>query len=262
MNIAVLIKQVPSSEARIKIAADGRSIEPGDVEYVINPYDEYAVEAALQLKEKFGGEVVVVAMGPARVEDAIRTCLALGADRGVVLKDEALLGGDALSTARVLSAAVRKLGSDLVLCGKLSIDEENSAVGVEVAELLSWPHVSVVTSAEWIDDKHVKVSREIEAASEEIEVELPAVLTANKGLNEPRYPSLKGIMAAKKKPMEAWDLAALGIEAALVGVGASRVKVSALEPPSPRAAGQVWSGDPHEVVSKLINALKNERKLI
>ncbi|MFN8546709.1 MAG: electron transfer flavoprotein subunit beta/FixA family protein [Candidatus Eisenbacteria bacterium] len=262
MNIAVLIKQVPSSEARIKVGEGGRAIDPTDVEYVINPYDEYAVEAALQAKEKFGGEVVAVALGPARVEDALRTCLALGADRAISLKDPAFLDGDSLGTARVLAAALRKLEAQVVFCGKVAIDDDMGAIGAQVAELLGWPQVSVVTSLEWIDETHAKISREIEAASEEIEVTLPAVLMANKGLNEPRYPSLKGIMAAKKKPMDSWDLAALGLDAANVGRNACRVEIAALEPPPARGAGQVWTGEPALLVQKLVDALKNERKLI
>lgn len=267
LNIAVLVKQVPSSEARIKVAADGRSIDPTDVEYVINPYDEYAIEAALQVKEKFGGEVVAIALGPQRVEEALRTCLALGADRAVSLRDSsfgdpALLERSSLARARVLAAAVRKLGSEVVFAGKVSIDEDNSATGVQVAELLGWPHVSVATRLEWVDAAHAKVSREIEGASEELEVALPALLTANKGLNEPRYPSLKGIMAAKKKPMDTWDAAALELDQAAVGAGAGRISIRSLEPPPARTAGQIWTGDAREMVTKVVAALKNDRKLI
>ncbi len=262
MRIAVLIKQVPSSEARIRITADGRGIEPGDVEFVVNPYDEYAMEAALQLKDKFGAEVVTVSLGPPRIHEALRTSLALGADRAVALDDPALFGADAGGVARMLAAAVRKLEADLVLCGKLSIDEENSSVGVQVAELLGWPHVSVVSKLEFADERHARVEREIEGGVEQIDVDCPAVLTANKGLNEPRYPSLKGIMMAKKKPLESWDAAALGLDASAVGAAAARVRIVALEPPPPRPAGQLVTGDAKEMVTKVVAALKNDRKLI
>lgn len=262
MKIVVLVKQVPNSEARISIAPDGHSVDLTDVQWVVNPYDEYAVEAALQLKEKFGGEVIALALGPDRIEEALRTCLALGADRAVALKDVAFSGSDALGTARALAAAVRKLECDVVLCGKISIDEENSAAGVQVAELLDWPHVSVVSHLEFQDERRALVQREIEGGAEEIEVELPAVFTANKGLNEPRYASLKGIMSAKKKPLEAWDLGALGLGAAEVGAGAARVTVTSLEPPPARAAGQMVDGDSTQAVARLVAYLKNDRKLI
>ena len=259
MNIAVLIKQVPSSEARIKVADGGRSIDPTDVEFVINPYDEYAMEAALQAKEKFGGEVVAVSLGPARVEDALRTCLALGADRAVSLKDPAFLDGDSLGAARVLSAALRKLEAQVIFCGKVAIDDDNGAVGSQVAELLGWPHVSVVTALEWVDESHAKVSREIEAASEELEVSLPAVFTANKGLNEPRYPSLKGIMAAKKKPMGVLDAAALGVSKdALAGKTERRT----MAPPADRPAVKLIQGDPVTQAKELIRLLHEEAKVI
>ena len=199
MKIAVLVKQVPSSEARIRLAGDRKSIEPSDVEFVVNPYDEYAIEEALRTKEKFGGEVIAVSFGAAKAEEALRTCLALGADRALLVKDPVPAGGNTLRSARILAAALGTISPDLVLCGKVSIDSENSAVGVQTAEFLGLPHVSAISKCEPIDAGRFRVQREIEGGSEVIEVTLPAVLTADKGLNEPRYASLKGIMMAKKK---------------------------------------------------------------
>lgn len=262
VKIAVLIKQVPSSEARIRVAADGRSIDPADVEYGVNVYDEYAMEAALQTKEKHGGEVVVLALGGPKVEEALRTCLALGADRAVVLRDEAFAGGDSLGTARVLSAALRKEAPDLILCGKLSIDEENFAVGPQVAELLDLPHASVLSHLEVPDPKHVTAKREIEGGMEELEIELPAVLTANKGLNEPRYASLKGIMMAKKKPMETLDAAGLGLDPATVGAQAAQVSIVAMEPPPERSGGRLFEGAAKDVVPEVVRLLKEEAKVL
>lgn len=262
MKIVVLVKQVPSSEARIQVAPDGRSIDASSIEHVVNPYDEYAMEAALQLKDKFQAEVIAVSAGGPKVDEALRTCLALGADRAVAVRDDALTGSDASGVARALAAAARKLEADVVLAGKIGIDEENAATGLLVAEYLGWPHVSVVSKLEFTDERHAKIQREIEGGAEEWAIELPAVLTANKGLNEPRYPSLKGIMMAKKKPLDAWDLAALGLSSAEVGATAARVKVVALEPPPSRAAGQIFSGDAAEASRKVVAALKGERKLL
>ncbi|MEZ4651266.1 MAG: electron transfer flavoprotein subunit beta/FixA family protein [Candidatus Eisenbacteria bacterium] len=262
MKIAVLIKQVPSSEAKIRVGGDGRSIDTDGVEYVVNPYDEFAMEAALQAKEKFGGEVVVFGLGGDKVEESLRQCLALGADQAVVLRDGAFDGSDSLGVARILAAAVKGVEPNLVFCGKVGIDRDDAAVGVMVAELLGMPHVSVVTELEWTDESHCKVGREIEGGSETLEVTLPAVLTANKGLNEPRYASLKGIMMAKKKPMEVKDAAALGIDAGTVGSGAALTSVVKMEPPAERSAGKMIQGDAAQMVQELVRVLKDEAKVL
>lgn len=262
MNIVVCIKQVPSSEARIQIGPDGRSIDRASVELVVNPYDEYAVEEALRTRERFGGTVSVLTIGPAKAEEALRTCLALGADRALILKEEALLGTDAYGTARVLADAILPLAPDLVLFGKVSIDVENHSTGVAVAELLGLPHVSVVSKVEWTDEKHLKASREIEGASEVLEVELPAVLTAEKGLNEPRYTSLPGIMKAKKKLIEERTLTDLGIDPSTVGPQSLRLSITALEPPPMRAEGIKLTGDPREAVLTVLRGVREERKLL
>ena len=262
MKIAVLIKQVPSSEAKIRVGGDGRSIDTDGVEYVVNPYDEFAVEAALQAKEKFGGEVVVFGLGGDKVEESLRQCLALGADQAVVLRDAAFQGSDSLGVARILAAAVKGAEPNLVFCGKVGIDRDDAAVGVMVAELLGMPHVSVVTELEWTDESHCKVGREIEGGSETLEVTLPAVLTANKGLNEPRYASLKGIMMAKKKPMVVKDAAALGIDASTVGSGAALTNVVKMEPPAERTAGKMIQGDAAQMVQELVRVLKDEAKVL
>ncbi|MCA9726512.1 MAG: electron transfer flavoprotein subunit beta/FixA family protein [Candidatus Eisenbacteria bacterium] len=261
MKIAVLIKQVPSSEARIRVAG-GASVELADVELIVNPYDEYAMEAALQIKEKVGGEIAVFCMGGEKAEEALRTCLALGADRAVILRDPAFAGSDVSGIARILTAALRPFSPDLVLCGKLSIDSENSAVGIMVAELLDMAHASVVTQLELEGESKVRVKREIEGGLEELEIELPAVLTANKGLNEPRYASLKGIMMAKKKPMEVLDSSALSLAADAAGSGASKVEITAMEPPAERSAGRVLQGEPAEMVGQLLQYLKDEAKVL
>jgi electron transfer flavoprotein beta subunit len=262
MNVVVCIKQVPSSEARIQIGANGRSIDRANLELVVNPYDEYAMEEALRTREKFGGTVTALSIGLAKAEEALRTCLALGADRALIVKEEALLGGDAIGIARILAEAIRPLEADLVLFGKVSIDVENHSIGVAVAELLGLPHASVVSKLEWSDERHLRVSREVEGATEVLEVELPAVLTAEKGLNEPRYTSLPGIMKAKKKPIEELTAAALGVDPAAVGEGAVRLAVVALEPPPMRAEGKKLTGDAREAVQTVMRSLRDERKLL
>lgn len=262
LKIVVLVKLVPSSEARIRIAADGRSVDPAEVEFLISVYDEYAVEAALQLKEKHGGEVVAVSAGPEKAAEMLRkSCLALGVDRAVLVRDAALDSADTLGVARALAAACRRENPDLVFCGKLAIDQENSAVGPQVASLLDLPHVAVVSRLEVIDPSHVVVHREVEGAMEEIEVTLPALLTTNKGLNEPRYASLKGIMSAKKKPLDTVDLAALGLDAASV---APKAVLCSLETPPVRTdLGRIVAGETAaEKVTELVRLLREEAKVL
>jgi electron transfer flavoprotein beta subunit len=262
MNLVVCMKQAPSSEARIVVGSDGRSIDRSIAEYAPNPYDEYAMEAALQAKEKFGGTLTVVGVGVEKAEEALRHCLALGADKAMVVKDPTLAGGDAHGLAQVLAAAIRPLAPDLILCGKVSIDVENSGTGIALAELLELPHVSVVSELEWTDEKHCTIHREIEGATELIEVELPAVLTAEKGLNEPRYPKLPGIMKAKKKPIEELTAETLDLDPSRVGEEAKRLNVTKMEPPPPRAEGKKFTGEAAESVREVIQALRDEKKLL
>ena len=259
MKIVVCMKQVPSSEARIAVAPDGVSIKTEEVEMIVNPYDEYALEEALQIRESQGGEVIVVTVGPEKAKEALRTCLAMGADRGLIVQDPSYLGGDGFGIARILADVIRGLEPDLVLCGKLSIDVESDAVGIALAENLGWPHVSLATKIEWTGDRSLKAHREIEGGREIVEVALPALLTAEKGLNEPRYPSLKGIMGAKRKPIEE---VTPQISAAEVGAAAAGVQVVNLAPPPQRGGGQKFTGDPEEIVPKVVELLKNEAKCL
>jgi electron transfer flavoprotein beta subunit len=259
VKIAVCIKQVPSSEARIVIAADGRSIDPTDVEMVLNPYDEYALEEALRIKEAKGGEVIVVTIGPEKAKEALRTCLAMGADRGVIVNDPSYHGGDALGTARSLADVVRGLEPDLVWCGKLSIDVEGDATPIALAEYLGWAHVALVTRLEWIDDRNARAQREVEGGREIVAIELPAVLSAEKGLNEPRYPSLKGIMAAKRKPI---DEMKPGVPAEQVGSAARGAEIMAMAPPPERSGGRKFTGEVAEVVPQVVALLKTEAKVL
>lgn len=261
MKIAVIIKQVPDTETKVVIGEDGRSIDESNVTFVVNPYDEYALEEAIKIKESRGeGEVVVVCVGPSRATQALRTCLAMGADRAVHIKEEAADRLDPLATARVLGASVKSLGADLILAGKYAVGADNQATGVMLAEVLGVPHVSVVTKLE-VQDGKVVAHRQIEGAVEVHEARTPCVITAQKGLNEPRYASLKGIMAAKKKPIEERTVADLGIE----GDAASPlVTWERLELPPKKSAGKIINAeeDPAGAARELATLLREEAKVL
>ena len=259
MNIAVCVKQVPDTETKVKIDGAGTYIEEAGVNFVVSPYDEFAVEEAIKIKEAKGaGEVVVLSAGPERAATALRSCLAVGADRAIHLKADALDRTDALGTARALAALLKTVPHDLVLFGRYAVGSDQNAVGVMVAEMLGLPHVSAVVKLE-IKDGSLRAEREIEGAREVYECALPAVLTADKGLNEPRYASLKGIMAAKKKTIETKDLASVGLQPADV---APKVVWTKLELPPPRPAGQIFTGDAAESAKAVVKALHEVDKLI
>ena len=206
MKIAVCIKQVPDTEARLRVGKDGRWIDEEDLPFVINESDEVALEEALQIAEKQGGEVIVFSLGPERVREALRKALALGAGRAVHLRHEGFAGGDAIATGRALAAAIRREECDLVLTGSQSDDNGYGATGTVVAGLLDWPHAWLVMGVEVEEGaRTLKVTREMESGlSEVFRLALPAVLEVQAGLNHPRYASLKGIMSAKKKEIAGW----------------------------------------------------------
>jgi len=264
VNIIVCLKQVPDTETQIKIAQDGKSIVEDDIKWIMNPYDEYGVEEALRLKEKFGGEVTIVGVGPKRVKEAIRTALAMGADKGIIINDPALTGSDSLGIARVLAAAVKDLDFDLIFTGQRGVDDDSGIVGAAVADFLDIPHVSVVVKVEVSEDgKSVKATRPVEGQSLVIEAGLPALITAQKGLNEPRYASLPGIMKAKKKPLEEKTLSDLGLEPAQFGEGARNLKIMELTPPPQRQAGRIIDGEtPEQKAEELVRLLREEAKVL
>jgi electron transfer flavoprotein beta subunit len=250
MKIAVCIKRVADSETRVKIAADGKSLDEAGVKFILNPYDEFAVEEGLRRKEQAGtGEVVVLACGPAVTQETIRTALAMGADRGVLLEAPAV-PGDGLAVARALAAELKAGGYDLILFGKMAIDDYNQQIGPMVAELLDLPCVTSVAHLE-LEGGRGKAEREVEGGMEEVEFPLPAVLTADKGLNEPRYPALKGIMAAKKKPLETKPAV----------LGAVGLEVLAMTPPPERQEGRIV-GEGADAVPELVKLLRQEAKVI
>jgi electron transfer flavoprotein beta subunit len=244
MKIAVCIKRVPDSETRVKIGSDGKRLDEAGVKFVLNPYDEFAVEEGLRR-----GEVTVVSLGPAAAQETIRTALAMGADRGVLLQTDAA-PPDGFVTAQALAAELKGGGWDLILFGKMAIDDYNQQVGPMVAELLGLPCVTAVAHLD-IDGTRGVAEREIEGGIEVVEFPLPAVLTTDKGLNEPRYPALKGIMAAKKKPLEVKP----------VQLAAGGIEVVALTPPPERKEGKIV-GEGAAAVPELVRLLREEAKVL
>jgi len=249
VDIVVLIKRVPDTETRVKVAADGKSLEPSGVQYVMGPYDEIAVEKAIQLKEGGDGVTVTVAtLGPAAATKELRTALAMGADRAIHLQtsDEP----DAMGTAGVLATALKDKGFDLILCGRQATDVDDFAVGPMLAAHLDLPCVTLASTLD-LEGSKAKVKREMDGETELIEVDLPCVIAVQKGLAEPRYPGLKGIMAAKRKPLETTE----------VSGESTRSEVLALD--LPPARGEVTMIEPTaEGMKQLLTALRNERKVL
>lgn len=263
MNVIVCMKQVPDTETLIKIKPDGSGIVTDDIKYVMNPYCEYAVEESLRIKEKFSGQSILITMGAQRAVESLRTGLAMGADRSIHLNDPAFEGADGFATAKVLAEVIKKETFDLILCGKQAVDDDMAQVGPSLAELLNLPHVTLITKLEIsADKKKAKVEREVDGGKEVIEVGLPAVFTCQKGLNEPRYASLPGIMKAKKKEVKAINLAASGLPADQVGGAGAKTKILKYIPPPSRLAGKVITGEIVDVAKQLVKLLREEAKVI
>jgi electron transfer flavoprotein beta subunit len=263
VKVLVLLKQAPDTESKIQISGDGARIETAGLKYVINPYDEFAVEEALKIKEKAGaGEVVIASFGTDAAKELIVKGLAMGADRGLLISNEGLENADSLAVAKVLAAAVQKENADLVLCGRQAIDDDNMHVGIMVAELLKWPHVNVAIKLA-VAGKTATVEREVEGGQVEVyEVQLPAVIGADKALNTPRYASLPGIMKAKKKPLDLKKPGDIGVDA---GALKSTIKASVkgFTPPPEKPAGKMFKGEEVEVmVDKVVKLLRDEAKVL
>jgi electron transfer flavoprotein beta subunit len=240
----VLLKQVPATESLVRIAADGISLNKDDVKWIINPYDEFAVEEALRIKEAHGGSVTIVSLGPEKAVEAIRTALAMGADKGVLINDSAAERYDSLNIARILAAAIKEVPFDLIT----------------TAEFLSIPHISMVIKQEIIDSK-IRCHKTVEGGTVEIEVPIPVLFTTQRGLNEPRYASLPGIMKAKKKPIDIKTIADLGLDADQIGKPLTRI--IALKPPPERKAGIMIEGESAQTkAAELVRILHEEEKVI
>lgn len=248
MKIAVCVSHVPDTTSKIIVGQDGKNIDPNGLTFIINPYDEFAVEEALRLKEKFKGEVVVLSVGKEFVKESIKKAYAMGVDKGIWIKTDAEL--DSYSTAKLLVEQLNVIKPDIILFGKQSIDYDSGQVGILVAEMLNMPSVSVVTKLE-ISDSTVVCEREIEGGKETVETKLPVVITAQKGLNEPRYPNLKGIMAAKSKPIQ--EVASTSVE--------NKTEIIKMKKPESKSKGRILGSDA-SAVKELINVLHNELKLV
>lgn len=263
MKIGILLKQVPDTETKIKLKADASGIETADVKYIINPYDEFAIEAAVKTKEAVAGsEVVVFAAGPSSVQIHMRTAMAMGADRGVNVDDPALAGADPLGVARALAAAVKAEGIELLFGGARAIDDDMQAVGPMTAELLGWSAVQIAGSFELgADQKTATVKRKVGGgAVEVVELKLPAYVGCDWKMNEPRFAPLPGIMKAKTKPLAVKKLADLGVDAASVG---GRASSGSFALPTERGAVKwIDGGTPEEQAANLVQALRNEAKVI
>lgn len=260
MKIAVLVKQVPDTAAQIQIKPDQSGIVSEGIKYVVSPYDEFAVEEALRLKEKIGeGEVIALTVGPARADEILRNVMAMGVEHTVRIWNPGIEKLDSYATAVLLAKKLDEIKPDLVWCGRQAADDDMAYVGGAVAEKLQMPFVSLVTKFELAADKKtVRVTRQIEGGEEIIEAALPCVLSAQKGLNEPRYPSLAGMMKAKKKEIEAVDALAL-IPDIMQRVKTELVR---MEPPPVRPPGRMLKGTPEEMVKELVRALREEAKVI
>jgi electron transfer flavoprotein beta subunit len=249
VDVIVCIKRTPDTEARVRVADGGTAIDPSGVKYIVSPYDEFALEAALKTREAAGqGEVHVLTLGDAGSAEQLRAALAMGADRAVLLKGETTMDG--LATAKALVAELQGASAPLILFGVKAADDDQQQVGPMVATLLDRPCVTAVADFKVQNDR-VTCHREVEGGVETVEVELPAVLTITKGAFEPRYASLKGIMAAKKKPLEEKQAKA----------EASRLEVVALEPPPERPAGRIVGEGP-DAAAQLVKLLRDEAKVL
>lgn len=255
MDILVCLKQTFDTEEKIDIE-NGEISEDG-VEFVINPYDEYAVEEAIKLKEEHGGEVTVISVGPDRAESALRTALAMGADKAVLVEDDEI-EGDEYTISHVLAAVVKDHSFDIILGGYMAVDDGSAQVGPRLAELLDIPHISTITKLE-IDGDQVTVEKDVEGDTEYIEAKLPVLVTAQQGLNEPRYPSLPGIMKAKKKPLERLDEDDLDLD--LDDIAGKTEVLDQFLPPE-KKAGKVLEGEVEDQVKELVDLLHNEAKVI
>ena len=265
MKIVVLVKSVPDTESKIKIAADGVSIDPAGVKFVMNPYDEFAVEEGLRIKERLKDDttVVAVSMGPERGVEVLRTALAMGADDAIHVSDPAFEGGDAQTNARVLAAVIKPLAADLILGGKQAIDFDAAQTCPAIAEYLEIPQALIVTELKLSDDKKTATARRrVEGGDELVELSLPALVTCEKGLNEPRYASLPGIMKAKKKEIKKVGLADSGLTAEQVGAAGSKSKVVKFHNLPERPAVKMIPGDAATQAKELVRLLREEAKVI
>jgi electron transfer flavoprotein beta subunit len=260
LKILTTLKKVVDVELTIKVK-DGAIIEEG-LQYVMNAWDENAVEASVQLKEKNGAETTLVSIGGGDNSEIIRKAYAMGIEKGIHIEDPGLAKADSFAYAKVLQKVFEKGGYDLVITGKQAQDTDNGQTGIILAEYLNLPCVSNVVNIEVMDEKHIKVSRLGDAGTEIIEVELPAVVTVSDSINEPRLPQMRGIMMAKKKPINVMDLATLGASKEEVGGGSAKSEVVEFMATQARKAGKKFEGAAAEITAKVVDLLVNEASVL
>jgi electron transfer flavoprotein beta subunit len=260
MDIIVCIKQVPDT-TEVKINPETNTLIREGVPSIVNPFDENAVEAALQIKEKHGGTITVITMGPPQAAEALRTTIAMGVDNAILISDRAFAGSDTWATSYTLSRAIKKLGKfDLIICGKQAIDGDTAQVGPGIAEWLGIPQVTFVVKAE-VNGSKLTAERLLEEVNEKVECPLPAVLTVVKHMNEPRLPSLKGMMKAKKAEIRTMTAAEIEGDPKNLGLNGSPTNVVRIFTPPPKGGGEILTGEPEKIVDRLIEKIK-ERKII
>ncbi|MEW6117021.1 MAG: electron transfer flavoprotein subunit beta/FixA family protein [Nitrospirota bacterium] len=255
MNIVVCIKQVPDT-AEVRINPETNTLIREGVPSIINPYDLHALEAALQIRERSGGKVTVITMGPPQAEGALREAIAMGADEVRLISDRAFAGADTWATSYALYKAIDTIGYDIILCGKQAIDGDTAQVGPEVAEFLTIPHISYVRKIDEVSDGRIKVQRLTDEGYDVVESPLPVLLTVVKEINTPRLPSLKGKMAAKKAVITTMDLAAIGAEEENVGLKGSPTQVKNIFAPPAKTDRKMLQGSVEEQIDALINELR------
>jgi electron transfer flavoprotein beta subunit len=258
MNIVVCIKQVPET-TEVKINPETNTLIREGVKSIINPFDMYAIEEGVRLKEKFGGKVTVITMGPSQAEAALREAISLGADEGILICDRAFAGSDTWATSYTLSGVIKKISDfDLIICGKQASDGDTAQVGPGIATHLDIPQVTYVKKIEEVKDKSMRVERMMEEGFEVIQTPMPVLLTVVKEINEPRLPSLKGMMRAKSAKITIITQKDLDLDAQKIGLCGSPTQVIKIFTPPPRAGGQIIKGETPEIVDQLVNLLKDE----
>ena len=255
MNIIVCIKQVPDT-AEIRINPETNTLMREGVPSIINPFDLNAIEAALQIREQTGGKVTVLTMGPPQAETSLRDAIAMGADEAVLLSDKAFAGSDTWATSYTLARAIEKLGADIIFCGKQAIDGDTAQVGPETAEFLNIPHISYIRKIEEVMDKSIRVQRLMDEGYDIVESSLPVLLTVVKELNDPRMPSLKGKMAAKKAEIKVMGFVDIDADENSLGLKGSPTQVKNIFAPEMKAERKMIEGSPDEQVDNLISELK------
>ncbi|MFH1247672.1 MAG: electron transfer flavoprotein subunit beta/FixA family protein [Candidatus Omnitrophota bacterium] len=258
MNVIVCIKQVPET-TEVKINPETNTLVRDGVKSIINPFDMYAIEEGVRLKDKFGGKVTVITMGPAQAEAALREAISMGADEGVLISDRAFAGSDTWATSYTLACAIKRLGSfDMIICGKQASDGDTAQVGPGISVHLDIPQVTYVKKIEEINDNMVRIERMTEEGYDVVESPIPFLITVVKEINEPRIASLKGMIKAKAAKIMHWTAQDIGAEAQNIGLSGSPTNVVKIFTPIPRVGGQILKGDNHEVVEKLVQELKLE----